>query len=311
MAAYQAALAGETAPARLVGEDRAKAGTFAALVAAYYLSAEYKALRESTQVDYRNVIDQLRREIGPGLVRDLKPAHVRALMDAKADAPFAANARLTKLRLLMRFAVERGWRADDPTHAVRRIRVTSEGFRTWSEEEIAAFEARHPVGTRARLALDIALYTAQRRQDVVRFGRQHVRGEKIRVRQLKTGTALALPLHPNLRASLDAAPQGTLTYLVTARGEAFTPAGFTNWFREEVKAAGLEPGLSCHGLRKASARRLAEAGCTAHEIMGVTGHKNLSEVTLYTAAADQERLALAAHERTVSGTPAVKPAREV
>jgi integrase len=44
-------------------------------------------------------------------------------------------------------------------------------------------------------------------------------------------------------------------------------------------------------LRKAAARRLAEAGCSANVIAAVTGHKSLREVARYTAAADQLRLA--------------------
>jgi integrase len=57
--------------------------------------------------------------------------------------------------------------------------------------------------------------------------------------------------------------------------------------------AGL-PHCSAHGLRKAAARRLAEAGCTAHEIGAVTGHASLAELVRYTKAADQRRLAEAA-----------------
>jgi len=46
---------------------------------------------------------------------------------------------------------------------------------------------------------------------------------------------------------------------------------------------------SAHGLRKAAARRLAEAGCTEHEIAAITGHASLREVQRYTKAADQKR----------------------
>ncbi|MFX6357469.1 tyrosine-type recombinase/integrase, partial [Acinetobacter baumannii] len=52
-----------------------------------------------------------------------------------------------------------------------------------------------------------------------------------------------------------------------------------------------------HGLRKAAARRLAEAGCSASEIAAITGHKTLAEVERYTRAADQERLARQAIQR--------------
>ncbi|MFT8354679.1 MAG: tyrosine-type recombinase/integrase [Gluconobacter japonicus] len=55
--------------------------------------------------------------------------------------------------------------------------------------------------------------------------------------------------------------------------------------------------LSPHGLRKAAARRLAEAGCTPHQIAAITGHATLSEVERYTRAADQEKLAREAMRR--------------
>lgn len=67
-------------------------------------------------------------------------------------------------------------------------------------------------------------------------------------------------------------------------------AGFGNWFRDACDDAGLK-NRSAHGLRKAAARRLAEAACTTKQIAAITGHKTLSEVERYTASADQERMA--------------------
>ena len=52
-----------------------------------------------------------------------------------------------------------------------------------------------------------------------------------------------------------------------------------------------------HGLRKAAARRLAEAGCSTHQIRAITGHATLKEVERYTKAADQKRLAEQAIEK--------------
>jgi integrase len=54
---------------------------------------------------------------------------------------------------------------------------------------------------------------------------------------------------------------------------------------------------SGHGLRKSAPIRLANAGCTAHEIAAITGHRSLREVEHYTRAADQERLARQAMRR--------------
>ena len=80
------------------------------------------------------------------------------------------------------------------------------------------------------------------------------------------------------------------TFLAGRTG-AYTANGFYMRFKGWVAAAGLPPGLSPHGLRKATARRLAEGGRTVHQIAAVTGHKTLSEVERYTKAADQARLA--------------------
>jgi integrase len=81
-----------------------------------------------------------------------------------------------------------------------------------------------------------------------------------------------------------------MTFLITERGAPFTPPGFGNWFRKQCDLAGLAK-CSAHGLRKAAATRLADAGCSANQIAAITGHKSLSEVAHYTRAADQERLA--------------------
>ena len=201
------------------------------------------------------------------------------------------------LKGLLQFAVSEGFRADDPTQGIKLPRLKSDGVHTWTETEIAQYQERHPVGTRARLALALLLYTAQRRGDVVGMGRQHVRGGAITVRQQKTGATLEIPIHTELHKVLEATPSEHLTFLVTERGKPFTSAGFGNWFRDCCNGAGLSKECSAHGLRKAACRRLAEAGCSAHQIAAISGHASLREVERYTKAADQARLARQAFEK--------------
>lgn len=224
----------------------------------------------------------------------LEKRHVRDMVAKKADTPAAANNLLRMIRLLMRFAIEEEWRRDDPTLGVKAIRIKSDGFHCWTEDEISAFETRWPAGTRERLAFSLLLHTAQRRGDVIHMGRQHVRNGKIRVVQSKTGAPLTIPIHPDLKTVLDGHTSEHLTFLTTARGEPFTAAGFGNWFREACDDAGLPKGCSAHGLRKAACRRLAELGCSEKVIASISGHQTLKEVARYTKAADQERFAEAA-----------------
>ena len=175
--------------------------------------------------------------------------------------------------------------------------MSVEGWHAWDEGDIAHYELRHPVGSQARLALALALHTGQRRSDLIRMGKQHVRDGKLIVRQQKTGTPLEIPIHRELSAVLDATQSDHLTFLVTKDGKPFSANGFTHRFKLWTRQAGLK-GCPLHGLRKAACRRLAEAGCSASEIMAISGHKTLSEVERYIKAAEQKLMA----ERAISRT---------
>jgi len=188
----------------------------------------------------------------------------------------------------------------DPTANIKQRAIKGDGFYTWSEEEIAQFESHHPVGTKPRLALALLLYTAQRRSDVAKMGRQHIRDGVLTVKQQKTGKPLAIPVHPHLQAVLDATPSEHLTFLVTATGKPYGGNAFSAQFRNWCDAAGLPKCCKVHGLRKAACRRLAEAGCSANEIMAISGHATMKELVRYTAAAaDQARLARNAMAKAV------------
>jgi integrase len=303
MEAYRAALAMQL-PRPMIGASRTKAGSLGALIVSYLSSAEFLARPRLTQSTYRYILEAFRREHGDKPVALLTRQHINAMLAAKVKTPVAANSWLRLLKVLMQIAVDEGYRPDNPAVGIKRIKNKTDGFHTWTEEEIAQFEAYHPIGSKPRLALALLLYTAQRRSDVVRMGRQHVRGDVVHVRQQKTGAALSIPLHPELRKILVADLGSNLTYLVTEYGRPFTAAGFGHRFREYCHAAGLPKHCTAHGLRKAACRRLAEAGCSANVIASISGHTSLREVERYTKAADQERMAgagMAAITRTKTG----------
>ena len=297
MAAYDAALVGQPLP---VGTQRARPGTMAALALSYFSSPQFAALRARSRYLYRHTIERFCKDHGDKRAADLRRDHIVRLMSRLADKPGAANDLRKVLRNLMRHAVDLGIRSDDPTRDVKAIRTKSIGHHSWTDAEIGQFERCHPIGSRERLALALLLYTGQRRGDVIRMGAQHVRAGVLYVKQEKTGVELAIPVHSDLAAAIAAMPSGHLTFLTTAIG-GFSDRGFGGWFRRACDRAGL-PHCSAHGLRKAAARRLAEAGCTAHEIGAITGHASLAELVRYTKAADQRRLAEAAMAKTRTST---------
>lgn len=266
-------------------------GSFRWLVSQYYQSAEFKQLAKSTQNTRRRILTNFCEQHGHRRYSQLMPRHLRKIRNEKLDTPEAANGLLKVLRQLFNFAIEYDLAERNPVIGVKKLQPKNRsGYHTWTLSEIEQFERVHPVGTKARLALALILYTGQRRGDVIRFGRQMVDNEWLIFRQAKTGKEIEIPVYSKLRCILDASPVGDLTFLVTAYGKPFTAAGFGNRFREWCNEAKL-PHCSSHGLRKAISARLADEGCTTHEIAAITGHETLQEIERYTKGASQRRLA--------------------
>ena len=223
-----------------------------------------------------------------------------------------------------RIAVSKPKRANctPPHHAATKQTATDVqellGYWNWFVEGLKPYhEVITAISTAVLAVFTIILARIARRQikdsrvlqrayidALVRMGRQHVRDGVVHVLQQKTGAMLAIPLHPALAAIIEATPSDHLTFLTTSFGKPFTAAGFGNFFRERCNEAGLSADCAAHGLRKAACRRLAEAGCSANVIASISGHTTLTEVSRYTKAADQERMArdgMAAISGTVSG----------
>jgi len=307
MAAYEAAMTGDTAPRIEPGASRTIPGTINALVVAYYNSAQFQALSAVTQRDYCGIIERFRRENGHRSIVGLDRAKLAEMLGNRASTPAGARNWLRMVRTLMRFAVDQRLRQDDPTIGLR-VRYKSTGFMAWGEEHIAQFRARHPIGSRARLALELLLNIGPRRSDVVRLGRQHIRDGEISFRTQKTGVLIeGITLLPELAEALDATPSEHLTFLTTEHGKPFTSAGFGNWFRERCAEAGLPKGYAAHGLRKAAATRIANHGATAHQLMAWFGWTTLKEAERYTRAADRKRLTQTAGRMLKTGTSTGKP----
>jgi integrase len=295
MAAYEAALAG---PHTAIGAGRIKPGSVAAVVAEYLDSQQFFGSKSAgTQRMRRGILERFRAAYGERPFALLPPEWIEALLDSKP--PHAARSWLATLRSLCQFALKRGYLRADPTRDIKLRAIKGDGFHTLTEDEIAQFEAHHAVGSKPRLAFALLLYTGQRRCDVIRMGRQHIRDGVLTVKQQKTGVTLAIPVHPHLQAVLDATPNTALTFLLTATGKPYGGNAFSAQFRNWCDAAGLPQRCKPHGLRKAACRRLAEAGCSANEIMAISGHATMKELVRYTKAADQARLARNAMTKAV------------
>lgn len=287
MEAYRAAE--ERKPLRSPGE-----GTLAHVITLYKKSRFWTELAPGSQRTYQWVLTML--EGRPSIAM---PVHLirRRMVVALADevgekTPGKANILLAVISRLMDIAVRYEFREDNPCLRLGRWEMGE--HRAWSEEECARFEARWPRGTIQRLAYELALGTGQRRSDLSAMTWSDIRSDVIHVVQQKTGTKVWIPIHSSLTEELRRAPRQHVSILTTVTDRAFTASYLGWWFAEAIEEAGLPEECVLHGLRKAAAARLASVGCTAHEIMAITGHRSLKEVERYTREAQMKKLAKAA-----------------
>lgn len=287
-----------------VGGERVIPGTFDDLITRFYSSVKWKNIpKASTKTTYRGELERFRAKYGKRRVATMSARAVNGLMEKMADTPAAANNLLKRLRTLFDYAILLGMRKDNPAKAIDTVKAKGDGFHEWTEAEIARFKSKHELGTKARLALEIFLCTAQRRSDAATMGEDPDKPGHVKVHQLKTGALLSIPMHRDLKAAVRACPSGKPTFIVSGRGSPYTKESLGNWFKDRCREAAL-PHCSAHGLRKASARRMAELGLSNQLIKSITGHTTDSEVSRYTKNADQsERARLAMVEMEKFGAP--------
>ena len=297
------ALRNGKAPVGDIGAERTKPGTVNAAIVLYYKHQSFTKNKPITQQTDRNILEALRAKHGDKRIALLQEQHIEALIGEKAGKPAAQRNLLRVLRSLLKVAVKAKLRRDNPALGIELERLETIGYHSWSEEELRQYEARHPVGTKARLALHLLLYTAQRRTDVVALGPANMRNGRFIYTASKNKAEMDIPVAEPLAATIATTPMiGVRTFLVTEYGKPFSPAGFGNWFRDRCNEAGL-PHCSAHGLRKSFLRRMAEAGCSEDYIASISGHRDMREIRRYVEAANKAKMATAGMAKTLAAFP--------
>ena len=282
-------------------------GTFASLIAAYLSSPEYKELGDRAKQEYRGYLDQMRERFGTLSYRSMSRRFVIAYRDSMAATPSKANHAIKVLRLLLSYAMDREFIKTNPAGRVKKLK-TGDGWQPWPEPALERF---HEEGRgAARLGFMLALYTGQRKADVLAMRWSDITGDGfIRVKQAKTGTELFIPIHPTLAVELDRVEKRGLAIVGRQDGRPYTDSGFNAIWRREKARLGLG-GVQFHGLRKNAVAALYEAQCTPQQVQAITGHASLEMVAHYGKGARQKVLATQAMNRwkTSSDKPGGKPA---
>lgn len=286
--------------ARALPSDRQRAatGSMAALIEAALASDAYLSKCKGYRDILRRHLDAIREKFGSLPASGLRDRHIKADVKAANDH----IARFKAWRFVCGWGVEAEQIKQDPTVGLKGPeRGSSEGHPPWTEDEIALFRARWPVGSVARAAMELLFWTGARISDAVLIGPQHVdRDGVLTFRQTKTGDPAHVPWTcplPRYAKGMDAdraqmhaavAPlSGHLAFLPARGGKPRSEKALGVLVQKYAAATGIPK--SAHGLRKARAVALAEAGATTHQIAAWTGHRSLKEVEHYTLAASRRR----------------------
>lgn len=264
--------------------------TYDALIADFYGSTRWLGMKDSSQATYRNIIEAFRKSNGTKDVRRVTAANIEKKLAKMHATPAKANNLRRTLSRLHRHAIKLGWRDDNPVTATDAFKIESDGFHCWTDDELAAYDAKWPVGTRERLAKELLLNTALRRSDVTLVGPANRKGDRLELWHSKNKSATSVMMSQTLIRAIDACPVSGSTYLETQFGKPFTSTGFYNWFKRSCVKAGI-PHCSPHGLRKAISRIIAEGGASVLEGRAVTGHKTDKEFMHYAEKANKAALA--------------------
>lgn len=283
--AYVAAISGLPAKPRTT----APATTLRWLVDRFYESGRFNAYRPNTQRNLRLELERVCRTGANLNFAKIDAGDIRAGMLRREKTPHMVAEYIKAMRTLFRFAQDSQWIDADPTADIKARHVKTDGYHTWSLDEVARYQRRHPVGTQARLALDIMLYTGLRRGDAITLGRQHIRNGVISIRAGKNNAEIVIPVLPPLAESIEATKGGDLVFLLNTQGRPWKNISFGYWFADRCDEAGV-PGRA-HGLRKAGATIAANNGATPFELTAMFGWSSTNVAEIYTRKADKVRLA--------------------
>ncbi|MCA0032696.1 tyrosine-type recombinase/integrase [Mesorhizobium sp. B263B2A] len=294
-AKYLAALAAIEPPRKAL----AGAGSLAWLITRYKDSGAYAALSAATRRQRDNILKGVVAKAGHHPYKSISRKSIVNGREARASTPAQARNYLDAMRGLFRWALDAEFVAVDPTESVKNPkRQAGDGFIAWSEDDVDAFEARWPAGTKERVWLHVLLYTGLRRGDAVMIGKQHIRDgvATIRTEKSKFKMEVSIPILPVLAKTLATGPTGDLALIVGSNGKPLTKESFGNYFRVACNGAGLKR-RSAHGVRKIGATRAAEAGATDKELDALFGWEGGMMSKLYTQKAERKRLSRQASEK--------------
>jgi integrase len=191
----------------------------------------------------------------------------------------------------------------NPASRIKKL-VSGKGWQAWPSPAIT--RGHEVLSGASRTAFMLALYTGQRKGDILAMRWDAIESNGISLKQRKTGKIMWVPLHATLKSELAAIERKGFTIVGRLDGRAYTDSGFNRIWRRQQAKHGFS-GLQFHGLRRNAVNALLEAGCEVPEVAAITG-QSYEMVQHYSQDVNQRRMATSAMNKleTFTGKPSGK-----
>jgi integrase len=282
------------------------------LAAAYFKSDHFTGLKRPGQQARRRYLEAICKSPGraSGKPRadldavSFEPVNVDAIHEDYVGSAIVKDAAVKALGVVFAWAIrKRLLNMANPVLGFEWKGKSKRG-RAWTDQEVAAFEARWPVGTEARLAFGFARYVMMRRSDIRQMG-PHVFAAPGRLKWTEVKNADSnvpgrkapktkprdVPQHPELMKIVARYRWTNRPYYIGSRrdpSQMIHHDSFGRLWTEWCEAAGLPRACTVHGVRRWGARHLLRKGVSKRDIQALGGWTKQDMVDLYTQGVDEE-----------------------
>ena len=263
--------------------EQYNSGVLTCLIRDYCLSPEFGNLANSTQKEYRRMLNKVEDEFGELPIEALEDPRIRQdfikwrTSVAQQSGLREADNRLSIVSTLLTWARLNGHIFSNHISGFRRLYKVDRSEMIWLPEHISKFMAVAPI--ELQRALLLALHTGQRQGDLLKLTWTNVEDGWVVLRQGKSGRRVEIPCTQALIRNLEMFPRNSPMVLTTKTGKPWKPRYFKAQWEKASKVAGITE-LHFHDLRGTAITMLAEAGCTAAQIASITGHSFKSVSTI-------------------------------
>lgn len=232
-------------------QKEAKAGTIGSLVDEFRRSPHFTRLSPATRRDYERQLGAIRQEFETFPIRTIEARGSRKIFldwrDTMKDSPRSADMHIALLSRIFAWAKGNEVILRNPLERVERLHEGSRRDIIWSEEQLTKLLTQ--AAPHIRNVAQIALWTMQRQADILTMPTLAFDGERVSIKQGKTGARVRVVAAPDILPVLrDAKEKNRQRILVNSFGQNWTSSGFRASWRKEMARLKIKD-VTFHDLR--------------------------------------------------------------